>query len=394
MKNNFYGLLVVVILIIQVGCTNNNNQVQKSAPNASRTSVSINTQTTSSANVVVENSSTLSSVVVSPNSNSSSQNLTGNSNSNVVYGGRIAKDGEWLYYSLDSINLQQNSIGICKMKSDGSNFSALINDWSKCFNIGADYLYYIKTHDGWVSGDICRIKKDGTEEKKLLEGEYINLLLIGNKLYFTSMSEDNYAYKLYRMNIDGTQKELFMQERCDANFLYSNGFIYAVIPIERKNGSIDVTLSKININDSKQRKIIAHNFDTAPAFLGYSSFYIYKSKIFYINDKNHHAYSMNDDGTEVKKLNNIDVNTMVISEEGKIYCFSWDMGLGTSIYAFNLDGKNIKKINTLDQLCYLIGIADDYLYFNEDWGEGDITNTGRIATNGSNLKYLVDYVKK
>lgn len=38
--------------------------------------------------------------------------------------------------------------------------------------------------------------------------------------------------------------------------------------------------------------------------------------------------------------------------------------------------------------------GDDYLYFNEDWGEGNITNTGRIATNGTNLKYLADYVKK
>jgi hypothetical protein len=246
--------------------------------------------------------------------------------------------------------------------------------------------------DGLV--EIYTVKKDGTEEKKLLEGEYINVLLIGNKLYFTCMSEDNFAYKLYMMNTDGTQKELFIQERCDANFLYSNGFIYAVIPIERKDGTTDVTLSKININDSKQRKIIAHDFNTAPAFLEYSSFYIYKNKIFYINDKDHHVYSMNNDGTSVKKLNDIDVNTMVISEEGKIYCFSWDIGLGTTIYSFDLEGINIKKITALDQLCYLIGIVDNYLYFNEDWGEGNVTNNGRIKTDGSDFKYLADYVKK
>ncbi len=393
MKNNFY-ILLVFILVIQVGCTNNYDQALKSPPNASVTSVSINTQTTSSANVVAENSSTLSSVDVSSNSNSYSQNLTGNINSNMTYGGRIVKDGKWLYFSLDSMNLQQDGIGICKMKSDGSNFSVLVNDWSKCFNISAEYLYYIKTHDGGLSEDIYRIKKDGTQEEKLLEGECINLMLIGNKLYFTCMSEDKFAYKLYRMNIDGTQKELLIQERCGANFLYSNGFVYIEISIERKDGGFDAALCKININDSKQKRIIAHNFDASPAFFMNSSFYIHKDKIFYINAKDNHAYSMNDDGISVKKINNVDVNTMVISEEGKIYCFSWDIGSGTIIYSFDLDGKNLTKINTLDQYCYLVGIVDDYLYFNEDWGEGDITNNGRIKTDGSNLKYLVDYLKK
>jgi hypothetical protein len=154
MKNNFYAVLLIVILMIQVGCTNSNDQASKSVsvPNTSTTSVSFNTATASSAGGAVEDSSTLPSEVVTSNSNSSLQNLTGNFNSNVVYGGRIAKDGDWLYFSLDS--LQQDSIGLFKMKSDGSNFSALVNDWSKCFNTSENYLYYIKTHDGWVSGDI------------------------------------------------------------------------------------------------------------------------------------------------------------------------------------------------------------------------------------------------
>lgn len=388
MRNIIYTLLLLIVMI-QLGCTNSIDQTSKSVSNTSTTSVS--TSTTSSVSGAVEDSSALPSEVVSINSNSSSGKLIGNCNNNMVFGGRIAKDGDWLYFSLDS--LQQDSIGLCRMKSDGSNFSVLVNDWSKCFNVSKDYLYYIKTHDGWASGDICRIKKDGTEEKKLSEGEYINLLLVGNKLYFTCMSDDYFAYNLYRMNIDGTQKELFIQDKCDANFLYCNGYIYIVISDKKKDGSFDAALSKININN-KQKELIAHNFNTVPAFLNYPSFYISKNKILYISDKDHHIYSMYNNGKWVKKLNNIDANTMVISEEdNKIYCFSWKMGLGTIIYSFNLDGKNIKKITTLDNYSYIIGIEDDYLYFNEEWGEGNITNNGRIKTNGSDFRYLVDYVK-
>lgn len=382
MKTYVYKIVVIFALIIQAGCTFSGQPQQN-----------ISTATASPINgVVIPTKSNNSTDADISNSSLNLQNSNVSFDNSMVYGGRIAREGEWLYFSLDSIDMQPHNIGLCKMKSNGSAFSVLVNDWSKCFNVGTDYLYYIKSNNGWVGGDIYRIKKDGTEEKKLLEGEYINLMLIGNKLYFTCMNEDNFAYKLYRMNIDGTQKELFIQERCDANFLYSNGFIYTVIPIEKKDGSYDVTLTKISINNPNQKTIIAHNFDTAPAFLGYSSFYKYKNKIFYINDKDNHVYSMNDDGTDRKKLNNINVNTMVISEKGKIYCFSWD--LNTTIYSFDLDGKNTKEISTLERLCYLLGIVDDYLYFNEDWGEGDISNIGRISTNGSDLKYLVDFAGK
>ena len=390
MKKIYYSIFILFVLMYQVGCTYNNNQVVNSISDTTISNVNTNDKPVSAINSASELPVTPS-MIISPNSLSIEKEIAGNNNSNVIYGGRVVKDGDWIYFSLDSTNLKQDSIGICKMKSDGSNFSILINEWSKCLNISSEYIYYIKTHDGWVSGDIYRIRRDGTEETKILAGEYTSLLLIGNKLFFTCMSEDNYAYKLYKMNIDGTHKELFLNERCDANFLYSSGFVYTVMPIQQRDGSLDVTISKISINDSKQRKIIAHNVDIAPAFLELSSLYIYKNNIFFINNKDKHVYSINVDGTSIKMLNNIDVDTMVISESGKIYCFSWD--LGTTLYSFDLDGQNVKKISKIDQYSYLIGIENDYLYFNEDWGEGNITNTGRVKIDGSNIKYLYDYMK-
>nr|WP_081841769.1 DUF5050 domain-containing protein [Lachnoclostridium phytofermentans] len=118
-------------------------------------------------------------------------------------------------------------------------------------------------------------------------------------------------------------------------------------------------------------------------------YFIYKDKILYIDEKdNNKIYIMNNDGTEKKELIDINVESMLISEDGTIYTVSRTFEEGMIIQTFNMDGEQLKTILSGRRYNYqLLGLVDDYIYYYDDQGEGN-GETGRIKIDGTGNEIL------
>ncbi|WP_029501836.1 DUF5050 domain-containing protein [Lachnoclostridium phytofermentans] len=165
---------------------------------------------------------------------------------NFVYGGKVASDGSYQYFEL--ITFADSIVGLCRTEKNGKNFSVLDNCRVESLNLRDEFLYYIQSSESRYGGDIYRINKDGSEKTVLLKGNYCQLMIIENKLYFLG-SDD---YKIYRMNLEGSGLEVFISDECDI-FLYSDGYIYSPILEKGTEGREDLILAKYDIKDASKR---------------------------------------------------------------------------------------------------------------------------------------------
>lgn len=382
MKKKISIILLLMLLInVTTGCNNERNILE----NESSTSTQMNDPTTSPQGDNSEPTKI---------PNSTGEDITNtpkpidvsnepNLQTNYVYGGEVATDGSYQYFEL--FKFPNSIIGLCKMKYDGSNFSVLDNVGTYSINMTDKFLYFIRRNGLYAhGGDIYRINKDGSDKTELLKGEYSQLMIIENKLYFLG-SDD---YKIYQMNLDGSGLEVFISDECDI-FLYSDGYIYTPILEKGTEGRGDLVLAKYDIKDSSKKTIIATDLPDAEEYGYLIRYFIYKDKILYIDEKdNNKIYIMNNDGTEKKELIDINVESMLISEDGTIYTASRTFEEGMKIQTFNMDGDLLKTIISGRRYNYqLLGLVDDYIYYYDDWGEGH-GETGRIKIDGTGNEIL------
>jgi len=138
--------------------------------------------------------------------NTAVENTRGNTNNNIVNGGYMAKQGEWIYYN----NLYE---AIYKIRADGSGKSKIIDGVGRNINVIGEWLYY-----GGGSG-IHKIRTDGTGETVIysvgdsdLDNWIENFIVIGDLIYYSTYTG------LYKMNTDGTNKI----KMCDGQPMYLN----------------------------------------------------------------------------------------------------------------------------------------------------------------------------
>jgi len=306
-----------------------------------------------------------------------------NLQSNYVYGGKVATDESYQYFGLATIS--NPNVGLCRIKKDGSNFSVLDNSEIYSINVTDKYLYFIQRNNSYANGgDIFRINKDGSGKTELLKGDYSQLMVIENKLYFLGFED----YKIYRMNTDGSEMEVFISDECDT-FLFSNGYIYTPVLVKETEGNHNLVLAKYDIKDSSKKSIIASDLPLTENYGYLIRYFICKNKVLFINEQdNNKIYIMNNDGTEKKKLNDMNVDSMLISEDGTIYAVSKSFSDGMKILSFNIDGDKSGTIySSLSENYQLLGLVDDYIYYFNDMGEG-AGETGRIKINGTENEIL------
>ncbi|WP_029501854.1 DUF5050 domain-containing protein [Lachnoclostridium phytofermentans] len=302
--------------------------------------------------------------------------------SNYVYGGKVATDGSYQYFEL--YTLSDDIVGLCRIEKDGNNFSVLDNSRVFSINVMDNFLYFIQRNKYTHGGDIYRINKDGSKKTELIKGNYSQLIIIENKLYFLGFDD----CKIYRMNADGSGVEVFISDECDT-FLFSEGYIYTPILEKGTEGRGKLVLAKYDIKDSSKKTIIATDLPLTEEYGYLIRYFIYKDKILYIDEKdNNKIYIMNNDGTEKKELIDINVESMLISEDGTIYTVSRTFEEGMKIQTFNMDGAESRTIYSGFMDNYqLLGLVDDYIYYYDDQGEGN-GETGRIKIDGTGNEIL------
>ncbi|MDD4664319.1 MAG: DUF5050 domain-containing protein [Caldisericia bacterium] len=133
------------------------------------------------------------------NPEATSQNR-GNSIGNLLNGGFVAQDQDWIYYA--SINPQ----GLYKVPINGKKKQKVCDDIGSSINVLSDWIYYSNATD---NSTIYKVKTDGSERQKLYDEPFSSYLNIaGDWLYF--MNENKFAM-LFRIRTDGSEYEAVVE---------------------------------------------------------------------------------------------------------------------------------------------------------------------------------------
>lgn len=123
-------------------------------------------------------------------------NYEGNTAGNIVNGGLVAVQGDWVYFrsneggSLYKGNLSGSVNGARIISTDAAWF----------INVSGDYIYYSNRDD---NNRLYRIRTDGSDRLPLTNGGAWFATLIGDWIYYIS---ENDQYHIYKISTDGSGK--------------------------------------------------------------------------------------------------------------------------------------------------------------------------------------------
>lgn len=135
----------------------------------------------------------------------------------------IVRDGEWLYF------VEQNTLGMYKMKVDGTSKTRIGSDASGGFTKVGEWIYYINTTEG---GKLYKIKADGSSRALVDSNKVIALNSKDGWVYYSTaskISDTVQDIKLYKVNSNGTAKTLVIDDvaliinAMDDHIYYING---------------------------------------------------------------------------------------------------------------------------------------------------------------------------
>ena len=164
---------------------------------------------------------------------------SGNTFGNISNSGKIASDGEWIFYS--EVDKTKKSFEVnysfYKIKEDGTNKILISEERASYINVVGDWVYYTN-HEGFF-----KILKDGTNKIQILNDEVAFINIIDDWIYFVDY-ESGYIYK---MKTDESSLTLLCED--------SAGFINVVDDwIYYSNGSDNNSLYKIKTDGTQKNK--------------------------------------------------------------------------------------------------------------------------------------------
>lgn len=260
-------------------------------------------------------------------------NSPGNTNNRAL----VASRNGWIYDGVPGYS------GIRKIKADGSESELFgVNSRSEV-NVTDKYIFYINESDNYK---LYRMNLDGTDNKSI---NYYNSIykyvIYDNYIYYQNSTDNG---KIYRMNLDGGENKKILDDIGVSNLNVTENYIYYII------GSDSLYSGKLyRVNRDGSNKTIIRDSNVAfPVVWGNS---------IYFADNNYNISKINLDGTGYQKLN--DDKSYYLNIQGDtIYYTNWsDIG---NIYSIKLDGSSRKVVNA--EASYDINIAGNIIYFRND----------------------------
>ncbi|MGO5093901.1 leucine-rich repeat domain-containing protein [Clostridium sp. LCP25S3_F10] len=260
----------------------------------------------------------------------------GNSSSNILNGGFIIKDNEYIYY----INKESGNSKIYRNKINGAEDKLLSSNEAEFLNIYGEYIYYVS------NGNIYRIKKDGSDEKLIKEASASFMTVCNDFIYYFDKSKIG----IYKVKIDGTSYSSVISGgkwRLDSQFIISGEWIYYT------NYEDKSSIYKIKIDGTGKEKL-----NNIPC----SQMSIIGSSIYYISNGNLYKISIDGSNNSLLYSGNI-ANINVYSN----HIYYIDNNDNETMYKMNLDGsyrvkltkKSIKYINILEGEVYYISLDNE-----------------------------------
>lgn len=277
----------------------------------------------------------------------------GNTNGNLLNGGMIAYQGEWLYFSSEG--------SLYKSKLDGSEikiiYKAEENDGNIAnINIIDDELYF--SAGNHEKGGLYRIKDDGSDVKKLVSdtggGRQEKVYVVGDWIYY----DKKYILK---KDGDGSDKKQIIEEKSGSTetFSISDGYIYYV----GMNYNNEDCIYKLKMNtEAEKQEIYKRNVYDVSVEDGW---------IYYIDnhtgDKYGNLCRIGIDGTEGGEV--IDETVVAYNiNDGWIYYILKENGKN-ELYKMKIDGTENQKFDLKDSQIdeyYGIYVIEDWIYYMTD----------------------------
>ncbi|MGI6449986.1 MAG: DUF5050 domain-containing protein [Desulfitobacteriia bacterium] len=138
----------------------------------------------------------------------SSKNDRGNTNGNIINGGYVAQQGDWIFYRNTS---DKNKL--YKVKTDGSEKTKICDDNIKYINVIGEWIYYCNETNGM---NIYKIKLNGKDRTRLNSAPSETVHVLGDTIYYFDIDEK----KIYSMDTSGNN----IKKIIDRKNIYSKTF--------------------------------------------------------------------------------------------------------------------------------------------------------------------------
>ncbi len=291
-------------------------------------------------------------------------NTVGNTPSNSAQWGRVAAQGNWVYYSNSNYNHY-----LYKMRKDGSEKQILTKDTALGINVVGEWIYYTN-EDRSGAGGLYKIRIDGSQKTKIDPSINYFVHVANGWIYTSNRFTDR---KIYKMKTDGTEKTLICSDSCNDICIIGNWIYYT--------NRDDNFVYKIRTDSSGKTKV--HNEFTGCEMAADGSTIVTTDlyEYFKINTDGSGFLGYKEDNKQKSFLN---------ANNGWVYFIEHDFNSQdtevSAFYKMRYDTSEKTKILDLDfknHANFFINVAGDWLYFPND-NDGDYLY--RIKTDGKNLQ--------
>jgi len=259
--------------------------------------------------------------------------VIGNTSGNLMNGGQYAVADGWVYCYYETFDESTLSIktGLFKMKSDGTNMTRLADGEHKSINVVGENIYTL-TDEG-----VYTVKTDGTSGH-ILSGipadRYGMILVLDETIVYMNVNG-----QIYRNSVDGKNPKKIASVNA-YGFYYLDGWLYYGI------NDTSYTIQKVKMDGSS----------TTGVSTGGRDFVFANNRIYYRNMMDQaKVYSMALDGSDRKKISDVDVNS--INTDGQKLIVSSFTGVRT----FNFDGSGDNVIS--DKVSTTLSVVGGFAYF-------------------------------
>ncbi|MDF2948810.1 MAG: hypothetical protein K0R07_831 [Sedimentibacter sp.] len=266
--------------------------------------------------------------------------VIGNNEGNINNYGLAAETDEAIYYAKDFMlyksdkNLEKETLLVEQPVNNGKDTINVVDEW-------------IFFREG---KKIRRVRTDGTNIETIYNGYSMHMQVVGNWIYFISLSDDS---KICKIDVNGQNKQFLSEkEEIDDMAVYNETIYYSY---EDKENTY---LESMNLNETGQQFI--SNIKTR-------SMIVDEDYIYYIDDVEDRLNRFDLENKTQEKLSNEQILKFVKDEKYIFYTIKdpdssyWGF---KGLYRMNVDGSNVV---TLDGDNYLdeqgIGITENYIFY-------------------------------
>ena len=300
----------------------------------------------------------------------------GNSGGNIVNGGLIDTDGEYIYFSS-----RTDGGKLYRARPDGSERSKLVDEEARYINVVGEHIYYVAMEDPIsvysemddeyvlvdVYGPIVRVNLDGSG-RTVISGDSARYLQVsGEWLYYTNLGQ--YPYHLYRINLDGSNRTLLSSQSV-RKFVVQDDWIYYKGLVDHHTG-----LFRIKTDGSQAGKL----YDDNNYYLN-----VMGNRVYFIGDiiptcawvGGLSLYNLDIDGTSLFQVG--DIEPMYLNAAG-----NWLFFYDGQIKKTKPDGSGEVVLAADD--CTALFVIKPWLYYTNRADDGRLY---RVGIDGSGRKRI------